>query len=163
MGTRIIVFAALILLGCSVGNEVRFAVGSGLVLEKGQRDLGSGLEAKAELVRSQLLPTSLQGAILNRAIVDVSQRPCVAICMNMSDARGDIIGRMRTDTSIAILREWEFPHTTDVQAVRYRWRDRMMHSYLFLEPGSGLLMILTSSGEEFDEPWFRRCVRLPNG
>ncbi len=155
--------AAALFLGCTEGNVMRFAAGSGLLLERGERDLGRALEAKAELVRGQLLPPSLQDAILNKAVMDASQVPVTAICMNTTGTRDGILLELRKDSSISVIRQWEFPHTTDVQAVHYRWRDRTMYSYFFLEPGSGLLLVISAAGDQRDEAWFRRSVHLPKG
>jgi hypothetical protein len=161
MGSRMTLIAAALFLGCTEGNVMRFAAGSGLLLERGERDLGRALEAKAELVRGQLLPPSLQDAILNKAVVDATHSPCIAIAMNTTGTRAEMLEELRADTSITVIRRWEFPHSTDIQALEYRWRGTVMHTYLFLEPGSGLLLVLSAAGEQRDEAWFRRSVHLP--
>ncbi len=163
MGYRMTLVAMAFSLGCGTGNIMRFASGSGLVLERGERDLGQGLEAKAELVRSQLMPPSLQEAVLNRAVVDSMHRPCIAIALNTDGTRAGLKLKLAADTSVSVIRQWEFPHGTDIQAVEYRWRDTIMHAYLFLEPGSGLLLVLSAIGKQRDEAWFRRSVHLPKG
>jgi hypothetical protein len=161
MSYKLVLFMVTLLLGCSEGTVMRFAAGSVLLLEHDEKDLGRGLDAKAELVRSQLLPLSLQNAILNKAVVDASHSPCIAICLNTTETRAEMLDELQADTSIIMIRQWEFPHTTDIQALEYLRNGTVMRSYLFLEPGSGLLIVLSTSGQHKDETWFRRSVQLP--
>ena len=160
--TTLLIVSGCLVMSCRNAETLQFATHCELVLEGRQRALASAnLTARSEEIVGQYLPHAFADLYLNKAVTDSTGAFSVIIALSQEADRHGIDSLLNADTTITRLGGREFAHTTDVQAAEWLRAGDTLRTYMFLEPGSGMLVYMATSAPQCDEQWFKRCVSIP--